>query len=94
MTSQITLLLELVHYPTKKFEYRNQIETIHIIIKYIQSKGLLFKLQGGHLAFIKIFRWYNEKLWSDDHNPMMHHGNMIVFFCGVPPEPPNSSNNY
>ena len=51
MTSQITLLvLELVHYPTKKFEYRNQIETIHIIIKYMQSKaGLLFKLQR-HLS--------------------------------------------
>ena len=35
MTSQITTLLELVHYPTKKFEYRNQMETIHIIIKYM-----------------------------------------------------------
>jgi hypothetical protein len=34
MTSKIALL-ELVHYPTKKFEYRNQIETIHIIIKYM-----------------------------------------------------------
>ena len=31
MMSQTTLL-SLVHYPTKKFEYRNQIETIHIII--------------------------------------------------------------
>ena len=48
MTSRITLL-QLVHYPTKKFEYRNLIETIHIIIKYMQSKGLLFKLQG-HLS--------------------------------------------
>ena len=43
MTSQITLL-ELVHYPTKKFEYRNQIEIIHIIIKYMLSKGHLSKL--------------------------------------------------
>jgi hypothetical protein len=32
MTSHITLL-ELESYPTKKFEYRNQIETTHIIIK-------------------------------------------------------------
>ena len=48
ITSQITLL-ELVHYPTKKFEYRNQIETIDIIIKYMESKGLLFKLQR-HLS--------------------------------------------
>ena len=32
-------------------------------------------------AFIKITRWYNEKLWSDDHNPMMHHRNMMVFIC-------------
>ena len=48
MTSQITLL-QLVHYPTKKFKYRNLIETIYIIIKYTYSKGLLFKLQG-HLS--------------------------------------------
>ena len=33
------------------------------------------------MAFIKIIRLYNEKLWSDDHNLMMHHGNMIVFIC-------------
>jgi hypothetical protein len=48
MMSQITLL-QLVHYPTKKFEYRNLIETIHIINKYMWSKGLLFKIQG-HLS--------------------------------------------
>ena len=48
MTSQITLL-QLVHYPDKKFEYRNLIETIDMKIKYMWSKGLLFKLQG-HLS--------------------------------------------
>ena len=62
MTSQI-ILLSLVHCPTEKFENRNLIETIHIIIKYKSSKGLLFKLQG-HLSklFDDITKNYDQMI--------------------------------